>query len=127
MPEDEFEAAEEFCRRYPQEAPKLLSSAMVERIATEGCKAWNVERPVSRRFVGQVAAAAGEKGSGVTRVVTEKDCGDVCLMSNLPLLAGLYDVQRKLGVYYEVLIQKMDGIIAIGEQVVYLYAVTENS
>ncbi|GJE85793.1 hypothetical protein PsYK624_018720 [Phanerochaete sordida] len=114
VPTDEFEAAEEFCRRHRIEAPKLLSSAMVERITTDGCKAWAMEQPTSRRFSGSVAAGGGEKGSGVTRVVTNKDCGDVCLTSNLPLLAGLYDVQGKTGVYYEVQIQKMDGIIAMG-------------
>lgn len=114
VPEDEFEAAERFCKQFPLESPKLLSSAMVERIATEGCKPWTMDRPVSDRFFGHIASGRGEKSSGVTRVVTEKGCGDVCLMSNLPLLAGLYDVQGKSGVYYEVQIQKMDGIIAIG-------------
>ena len=41
-------------------------------------------------------------------------CKDVCLLSDLPMMAGLYDVQGKIGVYYEILIHRMDGIIAIG-------------
>ena len=57
----------------------------------------------------------GEKGKhGVCKIITEKSCGDTCLFSNLPIMAGLYEIQGKHGVYYEVLVKKMDGIIAIG-------------
>lgn len=114
VPADEFEAAEEFCERYPMESPRLLSSSIVERIEVEGSKLWTMERPISSRFVGQIVYDGGEKGRSVTRVVTKKSCGDVCLMSNLPLLAGLYEIQGKSGVYYEICIRRMDGIIAIG-------------
>ena len=112
--DDEYESAERFCRQYPMETPRMLSSDLVERIATQGCKLWALERPSSHRFAGRVEVATGEKSQGITRVATEKRCGDVCLMSNLPLLAGLYEIQGKSGIYYEVRIQKMDGIIAIG-------------
>ncbi|KAI0094358.1 hypothetical protein BDY19DRAFT_912408, partial [Irpex rosettiformis] len=50
----------------------------------------------------------------VCKVVTGKSCRDTCLFSNLPLMAGLYEIQGKNGVYYEILMKKMDGIIAIG-------------
>lgn len=112
--DDEYESAERFCRQYPIEPPRLLSSDIVERIDAEGCKLWALESPRSPRFVGRVEIA-GEKRGGLTRVITEKRCGDVCLMSNLPILAGLYEIQGKSGIYYEVCIRRMEGIIAIGE------------
>ena len=111
--DDEYESAVRFCRQNPVQAPKLLSSELVERINIAGCRLWTLDQPSSSRFVGQVVGG-GEKGSDTTRVVTSETCGDVCLMSNLPLLAGLYDIQGKSGVYYEVCIRRMDGIIAIG-------------
>lgn len=114
--DDEYEAAEKFCRQHPVDSPRLLSSELVERIDAVGCRLWSIEHPSSSRFVGQVFGG-GEKGGDTTRVVTSEKCGDVCLMSNLPLLAGLYDIQGKQGVYYEVCIHKMGGIIAIGAYV----------
>ena len=50
----------------------------------------------------------------MTKVVTDKRCKDVCIFSNLPIIAGLYDIKGKQGVYYEVVIRKMGGIIAVG-------------
>lgn len=35
-------------------------------------------------------------------------------MSDLPILAGLYDICSQKGVYYEIMINRMEGIIAIG-------------
>ena len=114
--DDEYESAEQFCRNHPIETPKLLTSDVVERIAIDGCRLWALESPSkSSRFIGRVEIG-GEKSSGLTRVTTEKKCGDVCLMSNLPLLAGLYELQGKSGIYYEVCIRRMNGIIAIGMQ-----------
>jgi hypothetical protein len=52
----------------------------------------------------------------VVRVVTRSDCKDSCIMSDLPLFAGLYEIQGKKGVYYEISIQRMNGVIAIGEE-----------
>ena len=46
---------------------------------------------------------------------TSLECKDVCLLSDLPIVAGLYDIKGKTGIYYEVQIDRMDGIIAIGE------------
>ncbi|KAI0347813.1 hypothetical protein BDW22DRAFT_1403969 [Trametopsis cervina] len=112
--DEEFESAKRFCSIYPLEQPRLLSSDMVERIQIEGCRVWNIEVPRSSRFVGRVSAG-GEKGkASVSKVVTEAKCESVCLLSNLPIMAGLYEIQGKSGVYYEVLVKKMDGIIAIG-------------
>lgn len=111
--DDEYESAEAFCARYPVEPAKLLPSDVVDRIDTEGCKAWTMDWPHSARFVGRVQD--GEKGSpAVTRVTTGDKCCDVCLLSNLPILAGLYEIQGKSGVYYEVAVKKMAGIIALG-------------
>ena len=70
--------------------------------------------PTSPRFDGSVESGTKE-GAGVTRVVTGKRCRDVCIFSDLPIMAGLYDIKGKQGVYYEVIIRKMGGIIAIGE------------
>ena len=35
-------------------------------------------------------------------------------MSDLPLMAGLYDIHGRRGVYYEVRVNKMEGVVAIG-------------
>ncbi|KAL0946015.1 hypothetical protein HGRIS_012292 [Hohenbuehelia grisea] len=112
-PEDEYEAAEDFCRQYPPEPPRLLPSDGIERINAEGCKAWGLEYPISPRFSGKITR--GEKSyPAVIRVETGDKCKDVSILSDLPLIAGLYDIQGKQGVYYEVHINRMDGLIAIG-------------
>lgn len=49
-------------------------------------------------------------------IVTNENCKDTCLLSDLPILAGLYDIHGKQGVYYEVVIQKMNGFIAVGTE-----------
>jgi Ran-binding protein 9/10 len=112
--DDDFESAERFCSQHPLEAPRLLSSDLVERIEAEGCRMWNIDVPRTPRFVGRVVVG-GEKGKqAVSKVETGKKCRDSCLFSNLPLIAGLYEVQGKTGIYYEVMVKKMDGIVAIG-------------
>lgn len=113
--DEDFAAAQAFCHRNPQEAPRLLSSDTVERIETEGCRAWTIELPTASRFVGRIQAGGEKGGASVATVSTDEKCREVCLMSDLPIMAGLYATQGKSGVYYEVLIRKMDGIIAIGE------------
>ncbi|GBE83243.1 hypothetical protein SCP_0502910 [Sparassis crispa] len=111
---DEYEAALDFCARNAPEPPRLLPSHIVDRIDAEGCRTWTLQWPRSPRFVGNTQNSSEKGGSSVVKVVTEKSCMDVCLLSDLPLLAGLYDIQGKSGVYYEILIHKMDGIIAVG-------------
>lgn len=72
--------------------------------------------PTLNRFAGTIINPTDSKGSsGVVKVTTTPMCGDVCLMSDLPILAGLYGIKGKTGVYYEVLINRMDGLIAIGK------------
>ena len=50
----------------------------------------------------------------MTKVVTDEECTCVCLFNYLPIITDLYEIEGKRGVYYEVVIGKMDGIIAIG-------------
>jgi len=93
----------------------------VDRINVLGCKAWGLEQPTfhhpytRRQFCGLIQNLSDIKGgSGMIDVKTYAQCEDVCLLSDLPIMGGLYDIQGKTGVYYEVLIKKMDGVIAIG-------------
>lgn len=111
---DEYKEAALFCARVPVERPKLLSSDMVERLSQEGCRPWEMALPSSSRFKGFVVSGIDKGGAGVTKVVTDKKCEDVCIFSNLPIMAGLYDIKGKQGVYYEVVVREMIGFIAIG-------------
>lgn len=115
-PEDEFAAAEQFCARNPPNAPKLLAYYDVDRIAEEGCKAWGLVVPQLARFRGSIADVRSDsKGAPkVIEVRTEDDCGDTCIVSNYPIMAGLYDIRGKEGVYFEVTVLKMGGVVAIG-------------
>ncbi|KAG6841842.1 hypothetical protein C0991_006249 [Blastosporella zonata] len=118
-PEDEFESAETFCADQPVDAPRLLSTNVIERINTIGCRVWGLETPHLNRFRGSICNPEDSKnGDGFVQVETTPNCGDTCLMSNLPLVAGLYEIQGKEGAYYEVTIIEMDpdsqGFIAIG-------------
>ncbi|KAH8109266.1 hypothetical protein DFH11DRAFT_951695 [Phellopilus nigrolimitatus] len=115
-PEDEFEKAEAFCAEHPLDAPRLLASSDVDRIRAEGCKAWGLVAPSLSRFRGTIRDVQSDaKGAPkVVEVATEPGCGDACIFSNYPIMAGLYDVQGKEGIYYEVTVLKMDGVIAIG-------------
>jgi hypothetical protein len=96
----------------------------VDRINALGCKAWGLESPsfdypYSRhRFSGFIQNLNDKKGGlGLIDVETYAQCEDVCLLSDLPIMAGLYDIQGKTGVYFEVSIEKMNGVIAIGNAV----------
>ncbi|KAG5648778.1 hypothetical protein DXG03_000127 [Asterophora parasitica] len=117
--EEDYQAAEEFCNRYTVEAPRLLSSDTVERISASGCKAWGLEIPQTRRFVGTVQNPSDSKSDAHrVHVKTGSACRETCILSDLPILAGLYDVKGKHGVYYEVEILEMDvekdGVVAVG-------------
>ncbi|KAF8154089.1 hypothetical protein B0H34DRAFT_799990 [Crassisporium funariophilum] len=112
-PEEEYQAAEDFCHEYPLNPPRLLPSDAVDKIRAIGCKAWGIEMPITPRFSGHVHNDS-KGGPGVVTVQTTSDCKDVCLLSDLPIIAGLYDIQGKTGVYYELCINRMDGFIAIG-------------
>ncbi|TFK37681.1 hypothetical protein BDQ12DRAFT_152393 [Crucibulum laeve] len=115
-PEQEYQDAERFCQQYPPNAPRLLPSAAVDAINNVGCRAWGIEIPITPRFQGTIQNLHDSKKSddGVVHIQTYAGCKDVCLLSDLPILAGLYDIHGKTGVYFEVAIHKMDGIIAVG-------------
>lgn len=112
--EDEYERAKRFCNLHAVNPPKLLPSNVVSRLSQEGCKPWEMVLPTSDRFRGRVESGTGEGSQGMTRVFTDRTCKDVLIVSNLPIMAGLYDIGGMEGVYYEVVIQKMGGIIGIG-------------
>jgi len=73
-----------------------------------------VQNPCDNGSGSKPVGGDGSGPLGVVNVQTRPECKDVCLLSDLPIMAGLYDVQGKSGVYYEVHIDRMDGIIAIG-------------
>jgi len=109
--DDDWERAEAFCRTHPPTPPKLLASDVIDRIRVLGCTAWSLERPIDARFMGHV-----ERGDRINTwtAPTEKRCRDSCVMSDLPLMAGLYDIHGRRGIYYEVRVNRMDGVLAIG-------------
>lgn len=115
-PEEEFEMAELFCRNYPPYRPALLPSYDVEKIKREGCKAWGMSYPNQNRFIGAIRdlSSVKEGGPKVVEITTEPGCGDVSLMSNFPIMGGLYETQGKEGVYFEVTVKEMGGVVAIG-------------
>ncbi|KAF7422439.1 hypothetical protein PC9H_010595 [Pleurotus ostreatus] len=113
--DDEYTSAEKFCVEFPPQPPRLLPSAAVDRIKEVGAKAWEIEYPQTSRFVGSITNPSEAKGGpSVCKVETNAKCKDICLMSNLPLMAGMYDGRGKKGFYYEILIKRMDGLVAIG-------------
>ena len=118
--DDDWEQAEAFCTTHPPTPPKLLASDVIDHIRVLGCAAWDLERPTDdAHFVGHIQRLDQIKpgirgGGGTWRVRTEKRCRDSCVMSDLPLMAGLYDIHGRRGVYYEVRVNRMDGVVAIG-------------
>jgi len=115
-PEAEYEAAESFCNHYPPEPPKFLDSRLVDQIRDERASAWQIEPPSSSRFRGSV-----RNNKGTICIETEARCQDVCLLSNLPLLAGHYSRQGQSGVYYEIVVDRMDSdaVVALGTNILY--------
>lgn len=112
-PKQEFDAAERFCNEYSLEPPKLLPSDVIDRIKATGCKAWGMETPITPRFSGHIQNDS-KGGRGVVTIQTASNCKDVCLLSDLPIISGLYDIQGKTGIYYEISISDMNGVIAVG-------------
>lgn len=121
-PEEEYEAAETFCQQNPPFPSRLLSSEAVDRIRERGCGAWRLELPPGdpARTRSVTLRNGGETGgkTGVITVESAAGCRDVCILSDLPLLAGLYDTRGKRGVYFEIKVLRMDvdGVIAVGKQ-----------
>jgi hypothetical protein len=118
--DDDWERAEAFCTTHSPTPPKLLASDLIDRIRARGCAAWDLERPTDEaHFVGHIervdqSKPGGGSAGGTWKVRTEKRCRDSCVMSDLPFMAGLYDIHGRRGVYYEVLVNRMDGVVAIG-------------
>lgn len=119
-PENEFEAAEDFCHLSPLNPPRLLPSHLVDRIQSLGGKAWGLVQPNLYRFSGKIYNEGLKDGPSVVQVKTTPSCGDTCILSDIPILAGLYGIHGKTGVYFEVLIHQMDGLIAVGMSVMSL-------
>ncbi|KAF9267855.1 hypothetical protein L218DRAFT_650537 [Marasmius fiardii PR-910] len=130
-PEEDYQTALNFCNRYPLNRPRLLPSNALDVIKREGSRAWGIQLPTlaeSRRFSGRITninrdtnptskGAPGPQSQAVITVETDERCGDFCLMSDLPIIPGLYDVSRQSGVYFEVKIVRMfppDSYLAIG-------------
>ena len=111
---DEFESAKLFCARHSVDGPKPLPEDTVEILSQKGCGPWQMKLPQSHGLKGQVGSRTGSQELGVIKVVTEKGCESTCIFSNLPIIAGSYDIVGKKGVYYEVVVKKMKGVIAIG-------------
>ena len=112
--DDDCERAEAFCTTHPPTPPRLLASDVIDRIQVLGCAAWDLERPTDAHFVGHIERGDQIKSGSTWKVRTEKGCRDSCVMSDLPLMAGLYDIHGRHGVYYEVRVNRMDGVVAIG-------------
>jgi hypothetical protein len=116
--DEDYVNAEAFCQQYPEMPPRLLPSMALDTIAQTGCRAWGLSTPQLDRFRGTISnPATREEKSTIAPVVyveTQEGCKDVCLLSDLPILPGLYESKGKEGVYYEITVRKMEGIIAIG-------------
>jgi hypothetical protein len=114
---DDWERAEIFCKTHLPNPPRILPSNSIDRIRLLGCAAWGLEHPNTTGFVGRVEKCDQNKpssGGGAWKVCTQKRCQDTCVMSDLPLMAGLYDIHGRRGIYYEVHVKKMEGVVAIG-------------
>lgn len=110
---EEYDAGERFCDENPAWAPRLLPSEAVERLSKLGCIAWGLERPTVPGFAGRVSDVT-DSADGLIHVVSEKKCEDTTILSNWPIMGGLYDIGGKEGVYFEVVVHQMGGVIAIG-------------
>jgi len=118
--DEDCERAERFCRSHPPNPPRILPSNSIDRIRLLRCAAWGLERPNTTRFIGRIERDdqnfqnKPSSGGGVWKVCTQKRCQDTCVMSDLPIMAGHYDIHGGRGVYYEVRVIMMEGVVAIG-------------
>ncbi|KAN0074637.1 hypothetical protein V8E55_011686 [Tylopilus felleus] len=117
--------ADVFCARNAVEPSRLLPTTDVDRITAEGTNAWGLEFYITdptfmqrQTFHGSIANQSKlPSGTGVgTKVETTRECKDCCLISNFPFISGLYHrtLGHDKGVYFEVTIHKMNGVIALG-------------
>ncbi|KAJ3761766.1 endosome protein [Lentinula raphanica] len=108
-----------FCLENPLYPPSLIPSRLVDRIQSDGARAWGLEIPQEQlRFCGRIENIPPDsKGQNVVHVTTDTYCQMYCLLSDLPIAAGLYDTTGREGVYYEVIIEDMNpphSFLAIG-------------
>ena len=76
-----------------------------------GAKAWEMQVPTTPRFKGTISRTE----YGTTLIRTQRECRETTLLSNLPIMGGLYDVPRDMeGVYFEITVNRMEGVVAIG-------------
>jgi Ran-binding protein 9/10 len=89
----------------------MLASDVIDRIRLLRCTAWGLKQPATPRFIGHIDGGNQGKSRsdvGTWNVCTQNRCKDTCLLNDLSLMAGLYDIRDKLGIYYEVRVNKME-------------------
>lgn len=125
-PDCEYKAGEEFCNDVENavDTPHPLRSYQIDDIREKRGAAWCMEPPQIPLWSGISAfpALKQPRWSGTVdptsaHIVTSSYCKSVCLLSNLPLIGHYYNVssESKGGVYYEVKIMQMAGVISIGK------------
>ncbi|KAJ4474896.1 hypothetical protein J3R30DRAFT_3658833 [Lentinula aciculospora] len=117
--DQEYHDGVSYCLEHPLYPASLVSSREVDRIKFQGAKTWGLDIPQDQcRFLGRVDnIPLDSKGQNVIHVTTENFTKDYCLLSNLPIAAGLYDTSGREGVYYEAIIHQMyppRSFLAIG-------------
>ncbi|KAJ3709559.1 endosome protein [Lentinula guzmanii] len=100
--DQEYRDGISYCQKHPLCLTSLISSRFIDQIKSEGAKAWGLDIP---RIT---IDSQGDKGQNLVHITTDKHCKDYCLLSNLPITAGLYDSSGREGVYYEVIIHEMN-------------------
>ena len=113
--DDELERGIRFCNDNPLHPARFISSAGVERIQKQRCRAWAIEKPSN--FPGSVTRNTSHGTVDAWRIKTKRQCRDTCLLSDLPILGALYETSGKRGVYFEVSVlsmRKESDVIAIG-------------
>ncbi|KZT09168.1 uncharacterized protein LAESUDRAFT_647340 [Laetiporus sulphureus 93-53] len=122
--------ATKFCSEHPVDEPNDYEGAYSGTIHRQGTGAWCLQyrfdyfdgtvdhREDDQPGENDEACESGDSdesdAAGVIRVNTTDNCKQCCLMSDLPFIAGKYGIQKSAGVYYEVKIKEMGGIIALG-------------
>ncbi|KAJ7585142.1 hypothetical protein C8J56DRAFT_949989 [Mycena floridula] len=134
-PVSSYDSSITFCDQFPPDAPRLFASALLDKVKDEGAWAWGVEGPQTQEtfeynpnpwyrlgkhntggFQGAIQNPIyGTKTRGIVTINTDSSTTDTCLLSTLPLVAGMYALPvSKLGVYYEVKVLEMRGTVAVG-------------
>ncbi len=121
--DDDFEWAKEWMESVGEipADPQRFHPNVERDIASYGCKLYRLVQPpregaLEDRFQGHVVLPP-QCAYGTSEVVTKRGCKDVCLLSNFPLHFGMYDRSELRGVYYEITVEKMKGVIALGEYI----------